>query len=93
MEIEFNELDFHVQKPSSLNSFSMNSAPMGLLQNGLDQSVRLLANEFIELVFIELGIWTLSLNSEDGKLVPSLAASTEDGPYQIVLRELVVGFA
>ena len=54
MEIEFNELGFHVQKPSSLNSFSMNSAPMGLLQNGLDQSVRLLANEFIELVFIEL---------------------------------------
>ena len=62
MEIEFNELDFHVQKSSSLNSFSMNSAPIGLLQNGLDhmslsdhaQSVRLLANEFIELVFIEL---------------------------------------
>ena len=49
MEIEFNELGFHVQKPSSLNSFSMNSAPTGLLQNGLDQSVRLLANEFIEL--------------------------------------------
>ena len=62
MEIEFHELGFDVQKLSSLNSFSMNSAPIGLLQNGLDQmslsnhaqSVRLLANEFIELVFIEL---------------------------------------
>ena len=49
MEIEFNELGFHVQKPSSLNSFSMNSPPTGLLQNDLDRSVRLLANEFIEL--------------------------------------------
>ena len=60
MEIEFNELGFHVQKPSSLNSFSMNSAPMGLLQNGLDQ----MSLSLYQIVLRVLDCWqTSSLNS------------------------------
>ena len=62
-------------KSSSSNSISM-------YRNRVQQTrFPCTENEFIELVFIELGIWTLSLNSEDGKLVPSLATSAEDGPY------------
>ena len=92
-EIEFNELGFHVWKTSSLNSISIELVfielgkwtfiELGRWKTSLAASAEDLIRSCSESLL--LGLLDQITKSS------AIRSSAEDGPYQIVLRDLVVG--